>query len=165
MAEKLDRIDVKILSTLQAQGRITNIDLADEVGLSPSPCLARVKRLDKAGFIRGYHANLDVDRLCSAVRAVGHITLSDHSRAIELRLEQRVRELPQLQCLYNLYGEYDYIAILACRSVNDLNEVVDQLLADASLGISRMRTHIIMREVARNNGYDLRYLMARGPQL
>ena len=64
-AFKLDRLDLRILAQLQKNGRITNVDLADAVGLSPSPCLIRVKRLEQAGYISGYSAQLRLEKLAT----------------------------------------------------------------------------------------------------
>ena len=76
---KLDRIDVKILAALQSEGRISNVDLAERVGLSQSPCLQRVKRLEKAGYIRRYEAVIDLARLGDFVTVFTEITLASHT--------------------------------------------------------------------------------------
>ena len=77
---KLDRIDINILAHLQRNGRVTNVDLADAVSLSPSPCLLRVKRLEKAGYITGYNAHIDIAKLGETVVVFTQVTLSDHHR-------------------------------------------------------------------------------------
>ena len=63
MSKNLDEIDLKILAEIQADGRITNVELAKRVGISPPPCLRRVRALEKSGFIRGYHADLNAEQL------------------------------------------------------------------------------------------------------
>ena len=77
---KLDRIDLRILSQLQKRGRMTNVELADAVGLSPSPCLIRVKRLEKAGYIGGYGAHIQLEKLGDVQVAFTEVTLADHRR-------------------------------------------------------------------------------------
>ena len=77
---KLDRIDLRILSQLQKRGRITNVELADAVGLSPSPCLIRVKRLEKAGYIIGYGAQIQLEKLGDVQIVFTEVTLADHRR-------------------------------------------------------------------------------------
>ena len=77
---KLDRLDLRILSQLQKNGRISNVDLADAVGLSPSPCLIRVKRLEQAGYIGGYGAQLRLEKLGDTLTVFTEVTLSDHHR-------------------------------------------------------------------------------------
>src|SRR3990167_10487517 len=77
----LDRLDLKILAILQAQGRVTNQALAEQVGLSASACLARVRRLEAAGLIQGYHARLDIERIRPTVTVFGEVTLKSHRPA------------------------------------------------------------------------------------
>ena len=79
-ALKLDRIDLNILSQLQRNGRITNIDLAKAVALSPSPCLLRVKRLEEAGYIVSYNARIDLAKLGETITVFTEVTLNDHHR-------------------------------------------------------------------------------------
>ena len=82
---KLDRIDLKILAKLQQEGRITNVELADAVGLSPSPCLTRVKRLEKAGYITGYGAHVNFGKLGEYLTVFTEVTLSEHRQGREER--------------------------------------------------------------------------------
>ena len=90
---KLDRIDLKILAQLQKTGRITNVELADAVGLSPSPCLTRVKRLEQAGYISGYGAQINLQKLGEFVTVFTEVTLEDHRSADFARFEARIRSL------------------------------------------------------------------------
>ena len=77
---KLDKIDIKILSQLQKNGRVTNVELADLVNLSPSPCLMRVKKLQAEGFITGYSAQIDVSKLGQTLTIFTEITLKHHQQ-------------------------------------------------------------------------------------
>src|ERR1700746_3967829 len=95
-APKLDRIDLKILAQLQKSGRITNVDLADAVGLSPSPCLTRVKRLEQAGFIAGYSAQLPPRKLGDVLLVFTEMTLSDHHHQDFARFEAAIRNIPEI---------------------------------------------------------------------
>ena len=79
-AIRLDRLDLKILATLQTAGRISNLELADTVGLSATPCVQRVRRMEAAGYISGYGAQLGIDRICRNVVVFTEITLSNHRR-------------------------------------------------------------------------------------
>ncbi len=88
---KLDRLDLRILAQLQKNGRITNVDLADAVGLSPSPCLIRVKRLEQAGYIAGYGAHLRLEKLGDTLTVFTEVTLSDHHREDFVRFETAIR--------------------------------------------------------------------------
>ncbi len=88
---RLDRIDLRILAELQKNGRITNVDLADAVGLSPSPCLTRVKRLETAGYITGYGAQLQLRKLGDILLVFTEVTLSDHRYDDFSRFETAIR--------------------------------------------------------------------------
>src|SRR5438094_4131812 len=92
---KLDRLDLRILCQLQKNGRITNVDLADAVGLSPSPCLTRVKRLEQAGYITGYGAQLQLRKLGDVLLVFTEMTLSDHRRDDLARFDAAIRHVPE----------------------------------------------------------------------
>src|SRR6266581_3675838 len=96
IAPKLDRIDLKILAQLQKSGRITNVELADAVGLSPSPCLTRVKRLEQAGYITGYGAQINLKKLGDVLLVFTEMTLSDHRRDDFARFEAAIRNVPEI---------------------------------------------------------------------
>src|SRR3954452_18481128 len=93
---KLDRLDLRILSQLQKNGRVTNVDLADAVGLSPSPCLIRVKRLEQAGYISGYAAHLRLEKLGDTLTVFTEVTLSDHHGEDFFRPETAIREVNEI---------------------------------------------------------------------
>src|SRR5207253_7884992 len=93
---KLDRIDLRILAQLQKNGRITNGELADAVGLSPSPCLIRVKRLEKAGYIAGYGAHVRLEKLGDTQTVFTEVTLSDHRREDFARFEASIRGIDEI---------------------------------------------------------------------
>ena len=89
---KIDRIDLRILAQLQKNGRMTNVDLADAVALSPSPCLIRVKRLEQAGYIAGYGAHLRLEKLGDTQTVFTEVTLAEHHREDFNRFETAIRE-------------------------------------------------------------------------
>src|SRR5436190_21419904 len=93
---KLDRIDINILVQLQKDGRMTNVELAEAVGLSPSPCLQRVKRLESAGYIAGYNARICLAKLTDSVTVFTQVTLSDHRRADFIKFESSLRSVEEL---------------------------------------------------------------------
>ena len=88
---KLDRIDIKILAVLQRNGRITNVELADEVSLSPSLCLMRVKKLQQAGYITGYSAQIDLARLGPTLTVFTEFTLKNHRQIDFARFQRRLK--------------------------------------------------------------------------
>ena len=89
---KLDRLDLRILTQLQKNARMTNVDLADAVSLSPSPCLIRVKRLEQAGYIAGYGAHLRLEKLGDTLTVFTEVTLNDHHREDFVRFETAIIE-------------------------------------------------------------------------
>jgi len=93
---KLDRIDLRILSQLQKKGRITNVELADAVGLSPSPCLIRVKRLEKAGYIIGYGAQIQLEKLGDVQIVFTEVTLAHPRREDFIKFVNAIRDVDEI---------------------------------------------------------------------
>ena len=122
---KLDRIDLKILAELQKNGRITNVDLADAVGLSPSPCLTRVKRLEQAGYIAGYGAQLELRKLGDVLLVFTEMTLSDHRRDDFARFEAAIRNIPEIVECHLVSGGYDYLLKFITNGVNHYQSVIE----------------------------------------
>jgi DNA-binding Lrp family transcriptional regulator len=146
-AIRLDRLDLKILGVLQGAGRMTNLELAETVGLSATPCLQRVKRMEAAGYIRGYGAELDIDRLCSNVTVFTEITLQNHRREDFLRFERGIREIPHILNCFLVTGGYDYLAQFVAR------------LLDRELGVEKYFSYVMIKQVKRSAGYPLTLLM------
>jgi len=114
---KLDRIDLRILAELQRNGRATNVDLAEVVGLSPSPCLTRVKRLEKAGYITGYGAQIQLQKLGDVLMVFTEVTLSDHRRDDFSRFEASIRGVDEIIECHLVSGGYDYMLKFVTRGV------------------------------------------------
>ncbi|HLI10289.1 MAG TPA: Lrp/AsnC family transcriptional regulator [Alphaproteobacteria bacterium] len=157
-AQKLDRLDVKILATLQASGRITNIELAETVGLSATPCMQRVKRMEAAGYIRSYHALLDIDRLCANLIVFTEITLRNHRREDFLRFEREIARIPQIQNCFLVTGGYDYLAQFIARDILDYQLIIEGLL-EQDLGIERYFSYVTIKQVKHSVGYPLPQLL------
>ena len=107
--DNLDNIDIKILSLLQENGRITNVDLADKVDLSAPPCLRRVRSLEKNGFIKGYHADLQPEKLGFEVTVFAMVGLHNQAEHDLKSFEERVLSLPYVRECHMLNGEIDFI--------------------------------------------------------
>ena len=112
---KLDKIDLKILRDLQADGRITNVELAKNAGISPPPCLRRVRALEETGCIRGYHADIDPEALGFGVTVFAHVGLSSQSEADLIAFEERVAEWPEVRECHMLAGETDFLLKIVAR--------------------------------------------------
>ncbi len=106
---KLDRIDLHILRDLQANGRMTNVDLAKRAGISPPPCLRRVRALEETGSIRGYHADLDVESLGFGVTVFANIGLHSQAEADLTAFEKLVDSWPEVRECHMLAGETDFL--------------------------------------------------------
>ncbi|MBE9555087.1 MAG: Lrp/AsnC family transcriptional regulator [Proteobacteria bacterium] len=141
---KLDRIDLKILSALQNNGRITNAALADEVGLSQSPCLQRVKRLEASGYIAGYGARIDVGRLADAITVFTEVTIADHRREDFVKFETGIARFPEVTECHLISGGYDYLLKFIVRGVSDYQETIERLL-DARIGIEKYFSYIVIK--------------------
>ena len=143
-AFKLDRLDLRILAQLQKNGRITNVDLADAVGLSPSPCLIRVKRLEQAGYIAGYGAHLRLEKLGDTLMVFTEVTLTDHHREDFIRFEAAIREVDEIMECHLVSGGYDYLLRFLTRGVNHYQQVIEGLL-ERNIGIEKYFSYIVIK--------------------
>ena len=143
-ALKLDRIDIRILAHLQANGRITNVDLADAVGLSPSPCLIRVKRLEKAGFIAGYGAHVQMEKLGTTQLVFTQVTLSDHRREDFIKFETAIRRIDEVVECHLVSGGFDYLLKFVTRSVVHYQTIMEEVL-ERSVSIEKYFSYIVIK--------------------
>ena len=141
---KLDRIDMKILVELQRNGRITNVNLADIVGLSASPCLLRVKRLEQAGYISSYGARINLAKLGSTVTVFTEITLSDHTTEYFTRFEAALRRIDEAMECHLVSGGYDYLVKFVTRGLTHYQETVEGML-ERNIGISKYFSYIVIK--------------------
>jgi len=141
---KLDRIDLRILATLQKNGRITNVELANAVCLSPSPCLVRVKRLEKAGYITGYSARLDLAKLGDVLSIFTEVTLNDHHFEDFRRFEKAIVQVDEIIECHLVSGSYDYLLKFVCRGVNHYQAVIEGLL-ERNIGIEKYFSYIVIK--------------------
>ncbi|MBT1449610.1 leucine-responsive transcriptional regulator Lrp [Glaciecola sp. XM2] len=142
----IDRIDRRILNELQSNGKISNVDLAKLVGLSASPCLERVKRLESQGYIDGYYARLNPDMLGAAMLVFVEITLTKTSVDIFAEFSAAVQQHEDIQECHLVSGNFDFL--LKAR-VADMSSY-RKLLGDTLLrlpGVSESRTYVVMEEV------------------
>ena len=151
----LDRIDRKILANLQAEGRLTNQALADRVALSPSACLARVRRLEEAGVIQGYHARLDPFALDVGLVLFAEITLRGHSAGDHTRFDAAIATIPQIVESSHVSGAYDYLLKVVVADLAEWGRIGDRLTA-AEVGAERINTHILLNKPKIFVGYPVR---------
>ena len=155
---RLDRIDVKILNQLQVDGRITNQTLAEAVGLSPSPCLQRVRRLERAGVIAGYRAELELRRVCRHVEVVAAVTLRRHAPEDFAGFAGLVAELPFVVECTKVSGAIDYLVRFVCPDLDAYHRLSDQLLR---LGpeVAHLSSHVVLETVKPFRGFALDALL------
>ena len=115
----LDAVDVRILEELQADGRLSNVALADRVGLSPSPCLRRVKRLEEAGVISGYRAVVDREQVGLDLTVFVEVSVERHGGHTQERMEERILALPEVVACHVVSGESDFLLEVVCRDLRD----------------------------------------------
>ena len=143
---KLDSYDRAILKVLQREGRITKVALAEAVNLSPSPCWARLKRLEEEGYIVGYRAEVDIARLGAVTEVVVEVTLSKHKAGDFRAFETAIQSVPEITGCVATGGGVDYVMRLAVRDVADYQRVMDELL-EAEIGIDRYFGYIVTKTV------------------
>ena len=153
-ALKLDRIDLRILCHLQENSRITNVILADAVGLSPSPCLIRVKRLEKAGYISGYGAYIRLEKLADVQIVFTEVTLSDHRREDFAKFESYIRNVDEIIECHLVSGGYDYLLKFMTRSVVHYQSVIESLL-EQNLRIEKYFSYIVIKSPFVKHHYPL----------
>lgn len=120
----MDPIDYKIVRTLQRDGRMSNRELAEEVGLSPSPCLRRLKTLESSGLIQGYHADVDPGRFGFNVTAFIRIRLERHDEATVNAFEARIQQLDRVLECHVMTGRSDYLLRVIARDLRDYERFV-----------------------------------------
>ncbi|WP_128255276.1 Lrp/AsnC family transcriptional regulator [Falsirhodobacter deserti] len=141
---KLDRIDVKILAELQRNGRITNVELADLVALSPSPCLMRVKKLQQAGYITGYSALIDVAKLGDTLTVFTEFTLKNHRQIDFARFQEALEKVDSCIECHLVSGGYDYLAKFVTSGIVDYQTIIEGLI-DREVGIDKYFSFVVMK--------------------
>jgi DNA-binding Lrp family transcriptional regulator len=150
----VDRIDLRILATLQARGRITNQALADRVGLSPSACLARVRRLEAAALIEGYFAGVAIERIRPTVVIFAEVTLTRHHPADFAAFEAFALGAPEIVEAAQVSGAFDYLLKVATRDMRAWRELSDRIL-NSDLGVGTISSHVMMKAAKAFAGYPI----------
>ena len=158
MSPKLDAFDIKILAALQRNGRMTKLKLAEEINLSPSPCWERLRRLEEAGIIRGYHAEIDIDQLTRSAIVFVEVALQSHQAHDFRRFEDAIKEIPEIVECYATGGGVDYFLRIVTIDIDHYQRLIDQLLA-ADIGIDRYFTYIVTKPVKLFTGFPIHTLL------
>lgn len=120
----LDRRDRQIIGALRKNARLSNKELAAIVGLAPSSCLQRVRKLERRGVLRGYHAEVDLAALGVGLQAIVAIRLSRHSRALVDSFREHVLSMPEVRVVYHVAGASDFLLHVAVKDAEHLRELV-----------------------------------------
>lgn len=145
-SHRLDRIDLKILDAVQRDGRITKLALADKVGLSPTPAWMRLRRLEKAGLIAGYHAKLALRAVAPIATVLVEVTLGSHRQADFDRFERAIHDVPEIVACWSVGGGVDYLLKVMARDIDAYQRLIDALL-ERDIGIDRYFTYIVTKTV------------------
>jgi DNA-binding Lrp family transcriptional regulator len=150
----LDRIDRRILAALQAEGRLSNQALSERVALSPSACLARVRRLEKRGVIQGYHARLDPFAIEVGLVLFAEVTLSAHRPEDLAEFERALGNVPQIVEASHVTGDYDYLLKVVTSDMAEWTRIAEDL-AGSGLGVVRVNTRVLMGKPKVFEGYPI----------
>lgn len=143
----LDRYDQHILALLQQNGRLSNQELAERIGLSPSPCLRRVRALEESGLITGYRALVDAKKLGLSLMALLHISMDRHTPERFANFEAQVRTFPEVQeCLLITGQEADYQLKVIVRDMDAYQELLLNRITRIE-GVSGVHTSFVLRRV------------------
>lgn len=148
---KFDAIDLQILRELQDDGRMTNVELADRVGLTAPPCLRRVRALEETGVIRSYHANLDPAKLGYSITVFAMVSLRSQAESDLRAFEDYVGTLPEVRECYMLNGEIDFILKVVARDLQSFQSFLTTNLT-AAPNVSSVKTSLTIRTAKQLSG-------------
>lgn len=157
MAFHLDKIDLKILKTLQENARITNLQLSEEVGLSPAPTLERVKKLEKHKLIKGYFAQIDKDALGISITAIIQITLTRQIENAIANFKKEINKIPEIMECYQVTGNADYVLIVMVKDIRAFEELINTRLSKME-EIGQMQTMVALSKPKDSKLIPINYL-------
>ena len=153
--DNLDNIDVKILKTLQKNGRVTNVELAEKVDLSAPPCLRRVRSLEEKGFIKGYHADLSAEKLGFQVTVFAMVGLHNQAESDLKAFEDRVNSLKYVRECHMLNGEIDFILKCVAPDLSAFQIFLTQELTSAP-NVASVKTSLTIRQSKYSPGIPIK---------
>lgn len=146
---KLDNRDIEILKILSSEARITKAELAERINLSATPCWERLKRLEKAGIIRSYRADISLKGQVAAVTVFVTVELENHTAQAFQAFEQAARTLDEITGCWALGGGFDYLVQIVTSNIDSYQRLIDGLL-ERGLGLKRYYTYIVTKPVKEN---------------
>jgi Lrp/AsnC family leucine-responsive transcriptional regulator len=154
---KLDRFDAKILDALQRDGRLSVVDLAELIGLSPTPCARRIKALESEGAIEGYAAVLNPARVGLAVLAIVQVKLSEHTDETVARFEREIERMDEVTKCLAMTGSYDFILEVYGKDLEALSNVVLKKLIRVP-NVRDMQSSVVLQTIKRTARIPLGHL-------
>lgn len=154
---KLDAINKKILATIHLNADLSNQELADRVGLSPSACFQRTKALKEAGYFFNFHTEMNLDLIVEHVLAYVEFTLERNNARARKAFEAAIEAIPEFMDCLRL-GDGTYVSFTCCPNVQTLNTLCDTISGDESLGVKNIKTRMVMERTKWYLGYPLEKL-------
>ena len=151
---QLDKTDSQILKILQDNGRITNKELSAQLGLSPPPTLERVKKLETTGYIQGYEARLDPEKINLGTVMMVSVALHQHTHEIINEFQQSIQDLDEVMECYHVTGDDDYLLKVVCSSIAEYESfVVEKLSILKNLG--KIKSSVVLSTLKKSNRYPI----------
>lgn len=144
-----DKLDFKIIETLQRHGRIKNKELAERISLSPSACMERHNKLEQEGIIRGYSADVAFEKIAPYTAVLVEITLKKHLSEDFQRFENAIIKMPEIVECYAVGGGIDYVMKFIARDIEHYQNMIEELLND-NIGIKRYFSYFITGQVKKS---------------
>lgn len=154
----IDKIDLNILSIMQDNARITNHDLSSQINLSPSSCLQRVRRLEEDGYLKGYIATVDLDKVCRTVTVLATVSLHDHRSENFRSFEKAIEKFPEIVECYTVSGNFDYFLRIVCPDMSHYLKLSDVLVNDME-GTANISSHVVLDCTKPFKGYPIEKLV------
>ncbi|KIC15772.1 Lrp/AsnC family transcriptional regulator [Leisingera sp. ANG-DT] len=158
---QLDQRDLDILRVLSTEGRITKAALAVRIGLSPTPCWDRLKKLEQAGLIEGYGARINLRKLAPHVTVFVAAEIADHTAASFRAFEAAMQRYDEVTACWALGGGFDYLLQIVTRDIDAYQRLIDEML-DARIGLSRYFTYVVTKPVKGAGAPPLDILLEQG---
>lgn len=156
MIDDLDKTDLKIIKILQEDGRITNLQLSSDIGLSPAPTLERVKKLERAGIIKSYHAELDAGAMGLGIQAFMMVNLAINKNNAISKFEAQVTNIAEIVDCYHLTGAADYLLKIMVPDIQAYDNLIRDKLSQIE-EITSMQSLIVLSQVKKSNCLPLTY--------
>lgn len=160
ISKRIDRIDLNILAALYSQARMSKVQMSTDVGLSASRCYERMRRLEQAELIRGYHADIDIPRLANCLQFMVQIKLLNYTAARGKHFEKTLLRIPEIISCQGVLGTIDYVIMVVAASVERYQELIAELRTSSECEFDFV-TFPVSKAIKSAREGDLRQIVAR----